>query len=461
MIKESTTLITPVGRTIQKYRDLGYVCRVGKPVEINVNDLSLNSHHLITAVCDVCGQEKELSYYAYMKNWAKYEYYSCNNCKQDKIETTNKRLYGVRRPIQNSQIHSKLETTNIERYGFACAVKSDQVKKREPESKLKIENELLHKYRELDILEIRKHEYDIKCVKGHQYTISDINLYKRIKYGIDICSICNPFNAYSEETNEIYAYIRDNYDGKIEKEGNDIYLPGIRLQIIIIDLIANSEIYREKGYYQEKINKLLDERKEYVLIYLDAWNEYKKAILSMLNKNIGKKEKVIYSDDLKVLEIGEKTAKEFYELNNYDKYIEGSINIGIFKREMLISMLSLKKEGERYELLSYIEKNGLRVIGGIKRLYRYFIKKWGDSVFGFSYDINGEEMYKILGFVIEKRMPIRYTYIENNKRVEREYIRGLDLGFGKIDGKDEHRICLDNSIFRIYDAGRVKWVSSK
>lgn len=458
MIKESTTLITPVGRTVKTYQNLGYVCRVGKPLEISVDDLSLNSHHLITAVCDVCGQERKLSYYAYMKNWTKYEYYACNNCKQDKIETTNKRLYGVRRPIQNSQIHSKLEETNISRYGFACAVKSDQVKKREPESKLKIENKLLHKYRELDVLAIGKHEYDIKCIKGHEYTISDINLYKRIKYGIEICSICNPFNAYNDDITDIFEYISANYEGKIEKEGNDIYLPGISLQIIIIDLLDNSEVYREMGYYQDKINKLIDERKEYVLIYLDAWKENKKAILSMLNKNIGKKEKIIYSDELKVLEIDEKTAKEFCELNNYAKYVEGSINIGIFKREMLISVLSLKKEWERYELISYIEKNGLRVIRGINRLYRYFIKKWGNNVFGYSYDINGEEMYKIIGFVVEKRMPIRYTYIENKKRVSREHVRGLDLGFGKIEGKDEHKICLDSGIFRIYDAGRVKWV---
>jgi len=461
MIKESTTLITPVGRTIQTYQNLGYVCRVGKPIEILVDDLSLNSHHLITAVCDVCGQERKLSYYAYMKNWNKYEYYSCNNCKQDKIETTNKQLYGVRRPIQNAQIHSKLELTNIGRYGFACAVKSEQVKKRVPESKLKIENELLHEYRELDILSIRKLEYDIKCIKGHEYTISDINLYKRIKYGIDICSICNPFNACVDEIDDIFEYIGDNYEGKIEKEDNEVYLPGIRLQIIIIDLLDNSEVYREMGYYQDKINKLLDERKEYVLVYLDSLRENKKAILSMINKNIRKKEKVIYSDELKLDEIDSILAEGFTKENNTGEYVAGSINIGIFKREMLISMISFKKDGDRYELLSYIEKNGIRVIGGINRLYRYFIKKWGDSIFGYSYDINGEEMYKKIGFVYEKRMPIRYTYIVNKKRVSREYVRGLDLGFGKIAGKDEHRICLDNGIFRIYDAGRVKWVNKQ
>jgi len=56
MIKEKTIKILVVGRTKKKYENLGYKCTVGEKLEININELAINSHEKITAICDKCGR---------------------------------------------------------------------------------------------------------------------------------------------------------------------------------------------------------------------------------------------------------------------------------------------------------------------------------------------------------------------------------------------------------------------
>ena len=455
MIKESTTLIPIVSRTVQKYRDLGYVCRVGTELEIDVNDLSLNSHHQITAVCDVCGLERKLSYYAYMKNWAKYEYYSCDYCKQGKIEKTNQKKYGVRRPIQNKEIHQKLETTNKQRYGYSCAVKSELVKKREPESKLRIENKLLSKYRELEILGIDGSKYEIICKKKHKYNISDIELYRRIKYGLEVCLECNPKERNIKEQAEVFEYISSIYQGDKEISGNRLKAVELGIIIEIVDLIEGSEVYQERTYWRDKKSKIKREGNELYLIYIDNWKRRKRVVKGKLNRLFGKKEELYYSDELNVSSVSKTKGKDFIEKNSLREYELGSIIIGLYSGLELYSIIILKRYGNEYELIDYIEKNGYRVVGGGKKL----LNGLEYNLYGYSLDILEEEVYKLVGFRREKTMPLRYTYIKGDKRLSRSYVRGLDLGFGKIDGKDEHSICLDNGIFRIYDVGRVRWVN--
>jgi hypothetical protein len=457
MIKESTTLIPIVSRTVQKYRDLGYVCQVGKELEINVNDLSLNSHHLITAVCDVCGLERKLSYYAYMKNWNKYGYYNCNYCKQGKIEKTNQKKYGVRRPIQNKEIHQKLEATNIAKYGYACAVKSEQVKKREPESKLRIENKLLYKYRELDILGIEGSKYKIKCKKKHEYQISDIELYRRIKYGLEICLECNPKERNIKEIGEIFDYIRNIYQGEIEISGNTLKTAELGIIIEVVDLLEGSEVYQERTYWRDKKEKLKREGYELYLVYVYNWKNRKSVLKGKLNRLFGIKDKLVYSDELNVSEVEKTIGKEFIEKNSLREYELGSIIYGLYSGLDLYSIIILKRDGFKYELLDYIEKKGYRVVGGGKKL----LKGLDYILYGYSIDILEEEVYQLLGFRRAKRMPIRYRYIKGEKQLSRRYVMRLDLGFGKIAGKDDHEICLDNGIFRIYDVGRVRWEYNK
>lgn len=58
----------------------------------------------------------------------------CPSCSDDKLETTNLERYGVRRPLQNEDIHSKFEQTCLEKYGTDNPLKNADVKQKRVET---------------------------------------------------------------------------------------------------------------------------------------------------------------------------------------------------------------------------------------------------------------------------------------------------------------------------------------
>jgi len=63
-------------------------------VEININDLSINSPIEIDCMCELCGETKKLQYRKYILNKNRRQYYSCKKCKNKKTSLTKKERYG-------------------------------------------------------------------------------------------------------------------------------------------------------------------------------------------------------------------------------------------------------------------------------------------------------------------------------------------------------------------------------
>ena len=58
----------------------------------------------------------------------------CPLCSNDKLEETNLKRYGVRRPIQSKTIHKRLEQTNLERYGATNCLSNPEIREKAKKS---------------------------------------------------------------------------------------------------------------------------------------------------------------------------------------------------------------------------------------------------------------------------------------------------------------------------------------
>jgi len=67
------------------------IAKLGEHIDVNVDDLSKQSHTKIDIKCDMCDKKMNQSYYAYNKNIKQQGFYACNDCKQIKIEKTKYR----------------------------------------------------------------------------------------------------------------------------------------------------------------------------------------------------------------------------------------------------------------------------------------------------------------------------------------------------------------------------------
>jgi len=135
MIKEKEINIKIVGRNLNHYKNLGYDCKVGDLVSVNINHIQKNSHRKITAICDNCGHENIISIQKYNKNYNNYNIYTCKQCSNIKIKNTNNKKYGVDYPLQNKDIYNKLVQGNIEKYGVKNVFQLDDTK-----NKIKVTN---------------------------------------------------------------------------------------------------------------------------------------------------------------------------------------------------------------------------------------------------------------------------------------------------------------------------------
>lgn len=95
MVKNNESKVEITTRNIKYYKDKNYLCNVGDVISIDITTMPKKSHNKVIAICELCGNEKELPYSKYNHNKDRYGYYSCVKCSDKKRKNTVKEKYGV------------------------------------------------------------------------------------------------------------------------------------------------------------------------------------------------------------------------------------------------------------------------------------------------------------------------------------------------------------------------------
>lgn len=117
-------------KIIGYYRKLGYSIIPNSVNCINTVDLMKNSSARIDVRCDICGNEKNISYQKYNKNVRKYNIYTCNSsCAMFKNRLTLKEIYGQENFNRSEENKLKIKekydkiTKEIEDRGYINCIK--------------------------------------------------------------------------------------------------------------------------------------------------------------------------------------------------------------------------------------------------------------------------------------------------------------------------------------------------
>ena len=147
MVVTKTVKIKISSRTFQRFKDFGYVFKMGDEIEVKVEHLSKGSQIKVDVQCDECGNEKTIKYEYYRTAFDKRNFYYCKNCRtkaikigtlekhgvenvfqleavKEKIKETNLDKFGVEYPLQNPEILEKQKKTNMELYGVEFQMQS-------------------------------------------------------------------------------------------------------------------------------------------------------------------------------------------------------------------------------------------------------------------------------------------------------------------------------------------------
>jgi len=276
MIIDKKVEVKITKQNINYFENLGYSIKLKDIILIPVEHLQTQSHKKLNVKCDVCEKEIQLSYKLYLKNFNKYNLYTCFICSYIKNEKTLMIKYGVSHQMHLDSIRNKVKKTLLEKYGdenynnreknektclekfgasnaFGSDIILEKIKKTNndkydsdyyfgskkfldeikdifiknygvdnPSKSEEIQNKKLRKlYNNLNILNIdfKNKTYEIQCsICNGVYKIPFIILHQRIKIHKTIsCLLCNPIGSFSNSGHEIQLqnFIKSNYNGEI------------------------------------------------------------------------------------------------------------------------------------------------------------------------------------------------------------------------------------------------------
>ena len=439
-----------------------------------------------------------------------------NQHKRDYILSSEKRIktnlskYGVTNVAKLKSSKKKIQNTSIERYGETHFSKTDTYNEN-------VKNTMLKKYGITHLMKDKKFanvvsnkrkksivnkwfkqilnynksdkliygdyktkDIEFKCnICNQNYIIKYYLLYQRSTNNHIICTKCNcpKENKISHLQKEVFDFIHnyiETYDNYIysndSKEEIDIYIPSKNIGIEVNGLYWHSELYREKNYHLNKVNKCLEKEIKLLNIWEDDWNFKQDIVKSMLLNKLGHTSNKIYARKCLIKTITDnKLVTNFLNNNHIQGNIGSSVKIGLYYNEELVSLMTFGKlrknlghnaKEETFELLRYCTLLDTVVIGGASKLFHHFLKTHNiKKIISYSsLDFGYTNFYEKLGFKYIRNTTVGYNYINNGIRENRfKYRKDMLIEDGFSSKFTEHQIMFNRGIYRVYNCGNQFW----
>jgi hypothetical protein len=320
--------------------------------------------------------------------------------------------------------------------------------------------------------EISDHYLKLECGKcGHIFERTGQAFYDS-KYDPENCNFC-PVERYGSRPElEILDWLATVTTTEILYRNKsaiwpkeiDIYLPEFSLGIEYCGLFWHSVRHGiDSNYHQQKWQLAKNKNIRLIQIFEDEWLTKKDIVKSIVLSKLKITNK-IYARNTEVKQITSKQANDFYQKNHILGKTRASTHLGLFYQNELVaamcfssSSMSRKNKGN-WELDRYVSKLNTTVVGGMSKLFGFFVNSNLDVNEIISYsDLrygNGDSYLK-LGFELEKITVPNYFYFKTNL----ERIHRFALRKNSNDPKDrtEKDIRLEQGYNIIYDAGHAKY----
>jgi len=306
-----------------------------------------------------------------------------------------------------------------------------------------------------------------QCEKGHEW---EATMKDRTR-GTN-CPKCA--KTVSEPENIIYRYLI-NHSIEVEQSNKtilpgrqelDLYLPEQKIAIEYNGLHWHSEAKgKPKKYHYDKWLVCKELGIQLIQIWEDDWTRNPELILkSLLNKSGNQESLKIAARKTKIVLIPRGKAKIFLNENHIQGYAAGSYYLGLQdQNQKLVAVMVLTKKPENIlEIARYATNQNVQ--GGFSKLLKYAEREYVPNKFiTFSdHTISDGGLYENNGFIADREVVPDYMYIVGKQR---KHKFGYRLARFKNDpnllweeGLTERQLAELNSLPRIWDAGKTRWV---
>jgi len=308
-----------------------------------------------------------------------------------------------------------------------------------------------------------------------------------IKYGLGSHINYSPSHSYYED--ELLKYIECIYNGKIEHNNRhiispyelDICIPDKKIAIEFNGDFWHSSLYKSKNYHQQKTIACAKKGIHLIHVFEHEWidKEVQKKLKSYLNMLLTDNKEVVFGRNTTASEITNTEANEFCNKYHLQGSINSRINIGILnKNKELLGVMTFgvprfNNNNYEYEIYRMCFKDNTIVIGGVQKIFKYFINKYTPKSVLTYVDITKftGNSYLDLGFKPITGKAItdpNYVWISLNGRFEvlsryqTQKQKLIEAGLGTSE-QTEVDIMESLNFIQVFDSGNLKleWIDKK
>ena len=422
--------------------------------------------------------------------------------------------YGVDSPVKSTEIQNKIKQTNIQRYGAACPLQAENIKfnicqkniknfgtpypQQSDIIKNKVQKTNLEKYNRLYIAQ-RNYSAEAneilndKTKFSEELTLRGVNnlsdwlkvsqttIYRRHKqFDLDIIK-SGGTSMYEEILSQWFKNNNIQFSSKDRKIiaplELDFYLPDFNIAIEFDGLYWHSEDAGKDKFYHAHKSKLCNEKGiRLIHIFEDEWVKSEEICLDILSRLLKINQQKIMARKCELVEFSNGQVKQFLEKNHLQGYTSASINLGLMYENQLVQLITFKhpryNNSVEWEIIRQANKLGVQVIGGLQKLWSYFLKKWNPTSVISYCDLRWfiGTGYEKLGFTLKYVSKPVYWYINGTKRLHRSNFtkkKCVKLAsnledIAKLNQLTEKIIAREIlNLNKIWDCGQQVWIWNK
>lgn len=322
----------------------------------------------------------------------------------------------------------------------------------------------------------------IAFLQGKNYSMIDLiplfnASYSTIQQWItrwDLKDYINLAEGKSQYEDQLVEYVKslgvDNIEthNRVICQGQelDLYMPDNRVAIEFNGEYWHNNERMPPNYHYNK--SIMCERQgiRLIHIYQHQWMDFaKQAILKSIIRNaLSKNTNIIYARKCELKELTKKDVDLFSQMNSLHGHRNASIYLGLFYQGELVELMSFGKaffsrdNSIDYECIRSITKINTTVVGGMNKLFKYFIHKWNPKKILYYVDYNthnGNSMNK-LGFEFINYSKHGVLNVSTCKEVTEKF--GAVFGRKPEKNREIQEYIREGKILSVYDAGVKKYI---
>lgn len=310
------------------------------------------------------------------------------------------------------------------------------------------------------------------CEKRHEW---ETYAYQRTGNHGTQCPICS-LSGYSRGEKDVLSFIKSllpseqvlsNVRNIIPPYELDIYVPGKKIAIEYNGLFWHDEKHLPNHlYHKNKWQLATDKGLQLLQIWESTWLDNQDLVKKMLAYKLGvSTEKRIFARKTMVRELTSTEARVFLDKYHIQGYATGSHYVGLTEKDgVLVSVMVLKKVNDSMLLNIVRYATSESVVGGFTKILAYVERVYNPTgLVTFSdHMVSDGGLYSKNGFVVDKMIRPDYMYVVHGELKHKFGYRlkrfKNDPALLYVEGMSESQLARLNSIPRIWDAGKTKWI---